>query len=218
MSTLVSGFASPVHEAQQCFRTVLHAISSPCTLHALPVLPPQPEAGGAFSAGMAALALALCDGETPLWLQPELATEPLRRYLRFHCGAVFAPSPECAAFAFIASPEVMPSLSAFCQGTAMYPETSTTVIIATSFAGASGLVAQGPGIGGAHGKQRPVPVADLPERFWQQWQENNRSFPLGVDVICIENTTDAAMPRIMGLPRTTVVQAIAAAQEAAPCM
>ena len=90
MSTLVPGFASPVHEAQQCFHTVLHAMSSPCTLHTLPVLPPQPVVGSAFSAGMAALALTLCDGETPLWLQPELNTEPLRRYLRFHCGAVFA--------------------------------------------------------------------------------------------------------------------------------
>ncbi|WP_034636058.1 phosphonate C-P lyase system protein PhnH [Desulfovibrio cuneatus] len=218
MSTLVPGFASPVHEAQQCFHTVLHAMSTPCTLHTLPVLPPQPEAEGKFSAGMAALALALCDGETPLWLQPELDTEPLRRYLRFHCGAVFAPSPENAAFAFIAMPQTMPSLNAFCQGTAMYPETSTTVIIATSFAGASGLVVQGPGIGGAHGKQRPVPVAELPELFWQQWRENNRSFPLGVDVVFIENTTNTAMPRIMGLPRTTVVQAATVTQEAMPCM
>lgn len=218
MSTLVPGFASPVHEAQQCFHTVLHAMSSPCTLHTLPVLPPQPVVGSAFSAGMAALALTLCDGETPLWLQPELNTEPLRRYLRFHCGAVFAPSPENAAFAFIAMPQTMPSLNAFCQGTAMYPETSTTVIIATPFAGASGLVASGPGIGGAGGNHRPVPVAALPELFWQQWRENNSSFPLGVDVICIENTTDAAMPRIMGLPRTTAVQAATTPQEAAPCM
>ena len=82
MTALTQGFTNPVLDCQSCYRAVLDAMSRPALPVRLPVLPPLPVPGGAFGSGMAALALTLCDDETPLWLQPELRSAALHAYLR----------------------------------------------------------------------------------------------------------------------------------------
>jgi alpha-D-ribose 1-methylphosphonate 5-triphosphate synthase subunit PhnH len=109
------GFSSPVDDAQAVFRAVLTALSRP----GLPVsitLPPFPHPAGEFSSGMLALALALADQDTPLWLDAAADTPELRRHLRFHCAASFTAEPEGASFAFISRPESMPRLREFNPG------------------------------------------------------------------------------------------------------
>ncbi|MGK7895673.1 MAG: phosphonate C-P lyase system protein PhnH, partial [Xenococcus sp. (in: cyanobacteria)] len=38
---------------------------------------------------------------------------------------------------------------------------------------------------------------DLPNSFWQQWQQNHNSYPLGVDIYFFNNN------KVIGLPRTS---------------
>ena len=155
MTALTQGFTNPVLDCQSCYRAVLDAMSRPALPVRLPVLPPLPVPGGAFGSGMAALALTLCDGETPLWLQPELRSEALHAYLRFHCGSPITADPGLAAFAFIISPLTMPPLSAFAQGSAVCPEQSAPLILSARLSGPADVLAAGPGIGGPETRRDP---------------------------------------------------------------
>lgn len=195
---ILPGFVDPVHDAQRTFRDVLEAMSRPGRRVDLAALPPAPEA---LFPAMVAVALTLCDQDTPVWLDPA-AGEGLRRHLRFHCGCPLAESPDQAAFAFVCDPAHMPPLSAFRQGDAEYPERSTTLVLAASLAAsAPGRNIAGPGVEG-RGELR---CAGLPEEFWPQWKSNHAAYPLGVDVLLVDQ--DA----VCGLPRTLAV-------EEAPCM
>ena len=63
-SPMTPGFAEPVLGAQSSFRAMLHALSHPGRIVELPDVPQAPAPLGP---AMAALALALCDADTPLW-------------------------------------------------------------------------------------------------------------------------------------------------------
>jgi alpha-D-ribose 1-methylphosphonate 5-triphosphate synthase subunit PhnH len=219
MIPLVPGFADPVFDSQKHFRTLLTAMSIPAQPVPLSNLPPAPDGDSPFSAGMAALALTLCDSQAPVWLQPETDTEAVRHYLRFHCGAVFAEAPEQAAFAFISTPETMPPVFAFAQGTALYPEQSTTLVVEVSFSSGQLLQAHGPGIGGRKGSVRTFTCAGMPERFWLEWADNRRAFPLGVDVLLLDESVKGSGALLMGLSRMTAVCPVAQnGQENLTCM
>lgn len=193
--TILPGFADPVHDAQRTFRDVLEAMSRPGRRVTLTTLPPAPEP---FTPAMAAVALTLCDHDTPVWLDP-VADERLRQHLRFHCGCPLAASPDQAAFAFVCDPTAMPPLAAFCQGEAEYPERSTTIVVAASLAPSSpGWNITGPGIEG----QGEVRCGGLPGEFWNQWKENHAAYPLGVDVLFVDRDAVCGMPRTVALEDT----------------
>ena len=68
------GFADPVRDAQSVFRTVMMALARPGTIGDLaagPVTPPAP-----LTPELAAVALTLCDHETPVWFDRELSADP----------------------------------------------------------------------------------------------------------------------------------------------
>jgi alpha-D-ribose 1-methylphosphonate 5-triphosphate synthase subunit PhnH len=185
--TMAAGFADPALDAQATFRCLLDAIAHPGRIVMAPgelPVPPAPLLPPAYAA-----ALTLLDFETPLWLDPALATPAVVESLRLQCGCPIALQAE-ARFALLAGPDG--SLAAFHQGTPEYPDSSATLIwqVAKLEAG-RGVRLTGPGI--RTGAQ--LHVEGLPTDFWAQWQTNHRQFPLGVDVVLVTENRLAALPR-----------------------
>jgi len=187
---LVAGFADPVLAAQSTFRAVLDAMARPGSLQPItaPLTPPHP-----LCAGAAAIALTLCDHDTPVWLDAELrASESIVEWLRFHCGCELVADSRRAAFAFALDATTLPPFDAFNPGTDDYPDRSTTLVLQvdTLRAGPS-LMLTGPGIRDrAHLRATPVPH-DLVARL----AENRSRFPRGIDLVLAAADAVAALPR-----------------------
>ena len=214
LSTL-PGFADPVDDAQAVFRAALAALAHP----GLPVsleLPPFPLPAAGFSSGMTALALALCDQDTPLWLDEAADTPEVRHHLRFHCASPLVSQPQSAFFAFISRPEAMPRLREFNQGRPEYPDRSATLVLGVDLSLSQGLALEvtGPGVkGNDQGLWRGLRLSGLPAWFWDDWEENHAAYPLGVDVVFVGGPGI----RLLGLPRTARVRRIAN-EEGRACM
>lgn len=193
------GFADPVFNAQTVFRAVMDAMARPGTVHALPQLahPPAP-----LSATAGAVALALCDNDTPIWLDPPLqSAASVKAWLGFHTGAPLANTPADAHFAIVANPAEMVALDGFSQGTQEYPDRSTTLILLVGDLGSGPtLLFEGPGID----KAAMIAPVGMPRHFVEQWKQNNQRFPRGVDIIL------AAPGSLVCLPRTTRIKTMEA--------
>ena len=186
---LAPGFHDPVHGAQRAFRLLLEAMAHPGRLNDLSGLlaapPPAP-----LGEAAAALLLALCDVETPLWLEP--GAEAALPYLAFHCGAPTTPGPGAASFAFVAAPAALPPLGDFSLGSDEYPDRSTTLLLeVTSLAEKGGVALAGPGIE----TRARLAAGELDERFWRQRQELGALFPRGLDIVFTCGARLAALPR-----------------------
>jgi alpha-D-ribose 1-methylphosphonate 5-triphosphate synthase subunit PhnH len=190
MTMLTAGFADPVLSAQSTFRAVLDAVARPGSVQRVraALAPPSP-----LSRGTAAIALTLCDHDTPVWLGPELAAhDDVAAWLRFHCGCELVTAPTRAAFAFAGAAADLPAFAAFNLGTADYPDRSTTLIVQvrTLEAGA-GLVLTGPGIRGSSRL-----LADpLPPDMAARLAQNHALFPRGIDLLLATDDAVAALPR-----------------------
>lgn len=193
------GFADPVFNAQTVFRAVMDAMARPGSIQPLPVFarPPAP-----MSATAGAIALSLCDHDTPLWLDPALqASAAVKAWLGFHAGAPLANTPADAHFALIANPAEMAALDGFSQGTQDYPDRSTTLILQVSnLTSGAPLLLEGPGIE----TSATIAPAQMPRHFVEQWKQNGQRFPRGVDIIL------AATGGIACLPRTTRIKTMEA--------
>jgi alpha-D-ribose 1-methylphosphonate 5-triphosphate synthase subunit PhnH len=182
------GFATPVFEAQRAFRTLLTALSEPGRVLPLTARCRPPDG---LDPAAAAVTLALCDGDTPLWLAPELMGAA--DFLRFHTGAPIVPEAGEASF-LLAGPGSRPPLAHLRPGTPEYPDRSATLILAVAeLVEGDGWSLSGPGISGT----RRLAAAGVEAAFAAEWRDNHRRFPLGVDVVF------AARDRIAGLPRST---------------
>jgi alpha-D-ribose 1-methylphosphonate 5-triphosphate synthase subunit PhnH len=207
------GFSNPVEDAQTVFRAVLSALSRPGIPMSLAVCPPPLPVPG-FSQGMLALALALCDMETPLWLDAAADTPEARHHLRFHCSAPFAANPRDSSFAFIAQPACMPRLREFNPGLAAYPGRSATLVISADFSAANSQVMEltGPGVrDNARGAWQSFHLSGLAPWFWEDWEANVAAYPLGVDSIFVDQWTESSgspVIRLLGLPRTARVRPV----------
>ena len=204
-------WTDPAGQAQQVFRTALTALARPASSHVFEPCPATDRAAGeslppGLSPELAALALSLCDNETTVWLAPELDTEEVRGWFRFHCGTVLVDEPVKACFAFVPCVEALPELHRFHQGDAEYPDRSTTICLGgVEPAEGSGIRASGPGIKGSCALG-----CHLPGDFVERWQENHDRFPLGVDMLLCGSGS------MIGLPRTTCL--MHAADEVKACM
>jgi alpha-D-ribose 1-methylphosphonate 5-triphosphate synthase subunit PhnH len=190
-TSLAGSFLQPVFDSQRAFRAAMDALATPGVIQpAGRGLPDTP-----LPAAAAALVLALCDYETPLFLGPSIEALPgAAAYLRFHSDAMLVAEPAMAAFAVIDLIRDGLDLSAFAQGTLEYPDRSTTVIaFAPGLTDGPPLTFTGPGIA----TTATLQIAGLPADFAQQWNANRAAFPLGVDILFA--TSDA----IIGLPRST---------------
>ena len=189
-----TGFHQPVFQAQSAFRAILDALARPGTVQALgeTVDAPAP-----LSAGAAAVALTLCDHDTPVWLDGGLrGHDEVGQWLRFHCGCPLVDNPREAAFAFAGDIEDLPPFEAFGLGTAEYPDRSTTIVLQVeSFGGGPKLALEGPGIRGrASFHAEPLPP-DIAARL----AANRALFPRGVDLLL------ATVSAVAGLPRSVRV-------------
>lgn len=189
------GFENPVFDAQTVFRAVMDAMARPGFVRSLPVLaaPPAP-----LSPNTAAVALALCDHDTPLWLDVPLQSSPaVKSWLGFHTGAPLARTADEAHFAIASSAGELMSLDNFAQGTQEYPDRSATLVLQVeSLSSGARLLLDGPGIE----KTADLSPLPLPRHFVEQWKQNNQRFPRGIDVIFV------APEGVACLPRTTRIQ------------
>ncbi|MBV9191004.1 MAG: phosphonate C-P lyase system protein PhnH [Betaproteobacteria bacterium] len=191
LARLGAGFSSPVLDSQRTFRGALEALSRPGRVVTAggPAEVPRNVAESAC-----ALALALLDQDTTLWLSPLLA--PVGGYLRFHTGCRLVSQEAEADFALLDSAE-LPSLDLFRCGSDEYPDRSATVIVQVpTLEAGSGLRLSGPGIRGSV----RVAIGGLHEAFFLYWGRNRALFPRGIDVFF------ACGPLLCGLPRTTRIE------------
>ena len=189
-----SGFADPVMSAQAAFRAILQATSRPgivCRIGA-EVTSPSP-----LSPAAAAVALTLCDQDTPVWLDaPLCASQDVATWLRFHCGTKIVSDPAGATFAFATNTAALPPFDNFNLGSADYPDRSTTIVLGVnSFRAGSELMLEGPGI-----KTRQSFRADpLPGDFASRLTVNRDLFPRGIDLILASAGEIVALPRSVRL-------------------
>lgn len=182
-----AAFSDSVIDAQATFRAVLDATARPGKVVRV-------RASGAprpLSAGAAAIALTLCDQDTPVWLDAVLRTGEVVGWLRFHTGARIVDDPGAAAFAFVGGAHV-PEFGMFAPGTADYPDRSATLVLQVeSFARGPLLTLTGPGIRGTH----EVRIAPLPDDMPARLAANRRLFPCGVDLLFAADSDIMALPR-----------------------
>jgi alpha-D-ribose 1-methylphosphonate 5-triphosphate synthase subunit PhnH len=144
-------------------------------------------------ASAAAVALTLCDHDTPAWLDAGLrASDPVREWLRFHCGCKLVDAPRAAAFAFVSDPPALPPFETFNPGTPDYPDRSTTIVLQVeSLRTGAPLRLTGPG----NRTPRILRAAPLPHDMAARLSANRELFPCGVDLILVSPDEIAALPR-----------------------
>jgi alpha-D-ribose 1-methylphosphonate 5-triphosphate synthase subunit PhnH len=185
-----ANFPHSVLSAQSTFRAILDATARPGSIHQLTKVA---EAPSPLSPGAAAIALALCDHDTPVWIDSGLsASAPVREWLRFYCGCPIVQNPREAAFAFASAPNAIPPFEVFNLGTADYPDCSTTIVFQVqSFEAGPQLALTGPGI-----RDRVVFRADpLPADIVKRLAFNRDLFPRGIDLMLVTTNAVAALPR-----------------------
>lgn len=193
MAVLTGGFSEPVFESQGVFRRVMDAMARPGTIATLETLAAPPAPLG-LAAG--AIALALCDHDTPVYLTPALQRSPVAGWLSFQTGAPTVAERHDSAFAFLEAGAALPPFGLFAAGTQEYPDRSTTLVIEiAALEGGVPLTLSGPGIKQTTG----FAPQGLPDLFCSHWADNRAIFPRGVDVIL------TAAHRLVCLPRTTII-------------
>jgi alpha-D-ribose 1-methylphosphonate 5-triphosphate synthase subunit PhnH len=185
------GFAAPVFDAQATFRTLMNAMANPGGSRGGQI--PLPRPPGPLSPEAAALALALCDADTPIWLDAAHREEKaVAAWLGFQTGAPIVREPAEAHFAFVADPANLPAFENFAQGSQEYPDRSATRILQVeTLSAGEPLRLEGPGIE-TFATLCPRP---LPRHFVEQWAQNHARFPRGIDLVFVSREGIAALPR-----------------------
>lgn len=186
---LSGGFSEPVFESQSVFRMLMDGMARPGSVRTIGSDVGQPEPLGA-AAG--AIALTVCDHETPVWLSAGFAKSAVGEWIAFHTGAALTREKAEARFAFVETGATLASFGLFAAGTQEYPDRSTTLIIELAAIGeGQSLTLTGPGIQQA----TTIKVKGLPEVFQRLWADNRALFPRGVDVVLTAGRSMLCLPR-----------------------
>ncbi|MGK7952848.1 MAG: phosphonate C-P lyase system protein PhnH [Xenococcaceae cyanobacterium] len=194
MITNLPGLNDLVHDSQNTFRVLLNALSRPGTINEITV-ELTPPAG--LNIACTAACLTLLDLETLVWLQPGL-NEEVKNWLLFHTGCRFTEDTRQANFAVVWDFDNLPHLSQYKQGTPVYPEDSTTLLIQVRMENIRANDCSPQLTGAGINQQITMPI-NLSDSFWQQWQQNHNSYPLGIDIYFFSED------KIIGLPRTSKI-------------
>ncbi|CDM55957.1 MULTISPECIES: phosphonate C-P lyase system protein PhnH [Rhizobium] len=192
---LIGGFAEPVFHAQSVFKLLMDAMARPGTIQTVApdATPPAP-----LGIAAGAIALTLCDHDTPVWLSAGLAKSAVPQWLGFHTGATVTPEKAEARFAFVEAGTTLSPFGLFAAGTQEYPDRSTTLVIELADLEAGRRLAlMGPGI---ETVTDLAPIG-LPDTFPRLWTENRALFPRGIDIVLTSGN------RFVCLPRTTKITA-----------
>ena len=199
MTAMQGGMTDQVMQTQAIFRAIMDAMARPGTIKRITTdaRPPQP-----LSPLSGAVLATLADGDTPLWLGPQLRTDrSVTDWLTFHVGAPIAVEASQASFAVLEDASKMPALEIFAQGRQDYPDRSATLILQVEqLSNSPSLSLSGPGIK----TQTCLGVERLSPLFLGQWADNTRLFPRGVDLILV------APDALACLPRTTIITSVRA--------
>lgn len=184
-----AGFANPAHDLARAFRIMLDAMARPGRIYRFePELSPPP----ALGRESAAIALVLCDFQTPVWLGENLRTQEIEKYLRFHTGAPLTQAIEDATFVFTNAAFALPDLSPLMTGTHEYPDRSATLVVTTgTLKPSAGVELSGPGI--EHTRSFDAPPLD--RQFWDRMIQGRTEFLLAVDVFFVADGALSAIPR-----------------------
>ncbi|MGN6526063.1 MAG: phosphonate C-P lyase system protein PhnH [Burkholderiaceae bacterium] len=201
LARMGSGFADPVHGAQQAFRTLLEAMARPGRVQALPeaalegLRPADADLAPPVGPGLAATLLALLDAETPVLLAGALGDGGAAAWARFHTGARAAADGAIVAWAAARAADVGPALLArLAVGTDESPQDGATLVVEVDgldTASGIALALRGPGV---ESVQR-LRVAGLPASFWDWRRALQRQSPRGVDLLLVHGARVAAIPR-----------------------
>ncbi len=192
--TFSGGFADPVFESQSVFKAIMDGMARPGTIQTIgpEIAPPTP-----LGIAAGAIALTLCDHETPVWLSASLARSALPAWLAFNTGASLGEKLE-ARFVFVEDGTMLSSLSQFASGTQEYPDRSATIVLEVkALEDGRPLALSGPGIKDI----TAIAPIGLPESFLRLWNDNRAIFPRGADIIL------TAAEHFICLPRTTKITA-----------
>lgn len=170
------------------FQSILYAFDHPgAAVH----LPKSDGLPWPLNSASAAILAAWINPETPVWTDLDWDSEPAA-WLQEAYGGCLVTEPCMAMVALIVEPLRMPSLKRFHIGEDDRPEVSARLILQVD-----GFSAARAGHRGLPGGRRRLPVAPsgLPRRFWSEWNDQRRLFPLGVDVLFTCADTMVALPR-----------------------
>jgi alpha-D-ribose 1-methylphosphonate 5-triphosphate synthase subunit PhnH len=183
------GFEQPVFQSQSVFKAMMDGMARPGTVQTIENSAAPPASMGA---GAGAIALALCDHDTPVYLCRSLVDAGLPGWLAFQTGALVTDDRTEAQFAFFDKSAQLPPLSTFSAGTQEYPDRSTTIILEVpAFGGGQDFILTGPGIQ----ETTTINVVGLPAPFEDLWKENNGHYPRGVDLVLVANLEMICLPR-----------------------
>ena len=183
----------PARQSQCVFRSIMTAMSHPGRIERIPVSDPSSSLPGC----MGDVALALCDFETPIWLDHALNSLPVIDWFRFRTGAPMVDEPSQASFGFVADAAQIPSLDRLALGTDAYPDRSTTLIVTVNrLSNDSGVKLLGPGVSGV----TRLDIGDVRASLFAERSALRELFPRGADLVFVCDDLIAA------LPRTTMVE------------
>ena len=183
------GFETPVFQSQSVFKALMDGMARPGSVQMLDAgaAPPPPMGPGA-----GAIALTLCDHDTPVYLSKLLVETGVPGWLAFQTGALITDDRTEAQFAFLDRRTALPPLSTFSIGTQEYPDRSTTIVVElASLTGGPDFSLSGPGIDGA----TAIAPTGLPLPFEELWRENNGLYPRGIDLVLVAGLTMICLPR-----------------------
>lgn len=215
--TLYLGLQSPSLEAQRGFKQVLDSLSQPGKIHTQPNWQFN---WPTFNNATVACLLALCDQDTPVYIDERLGSADLNRSIAFHTQSKITKQLSEAHFAFLDESVELEALQQLNIGTDISPETAALAIIqikqlpvvshdpnsscnlssqsGPSQAGQTILRLTGPGILGSRTLKTVLPVDLL--TYLIEWR---KGFPKGGDFLLTHQN------HMIGIARTTQLEVIA---------
>jgi len=170
---------------RETFLALLSALSYPGRIHTLP----SPH----DSSPIAQIGMALLDLETSFYTPDIALADSFTR-----TGAV-AKAPELAEYHFYPQLDnvALQDAAKARPGTMLRPDDGATIIIGGVFARGNVFRIQGPGVQGT----AEIRLGGIPARFWSKRREAG-PYPMGWDMFIVDGD------RVIGLPRTTFIEAV----------